>query len=73
MRKTPSFLVFLLFYYKRMDILRKNKGCRDFLDSLREVLSKDLSFIISLTGHLRSVKQMKKFHHLITYHSKIVP
>ncbi|RXK27491.1 hypothetical protein A6g_16460 [Bacillus velezensis] len=35
MRKTPSFLVFLLFYYRRMDILRKNKGCRDFLDSLR--------------------------------------
>ncbi|MDX7996891.1 hypothetical protein ABER96_21195, partial [Bacillus subtilis] len=24
----------LLFYYRRMDILRKNKGCRDFLDSL---------------------------------------
>ncbi|WP_420977152.1 MFS transporter [Bacillus vallismortis] len=34
-RKTPSFLVFLLFYYRRMDILRKNKDCRDFLDSLK--------------------------------------
>ncbi|ALS81828.1 hypothetical protein AT706_07845 [Bacillus subtilis subsp. subtilis] len=29
------FEVFLLFYYRRMDILRKNKGCRDFLDSLK--------------------------------------
>ncbi|KIL32079.1 hypothetical protein B4073_3267 [Bacillus subtilis] len=36
MRKTPSFLVFLLFYCRRMDILRKNKGRRDFLDSLSE-------------------------------------
>ncbi|MCI4139475.1 hypothetical protein MMJ09_21195, partial [Bacillus vallismortis] len=31
---------FLLFYYTRMVILRKNKGCRDFFDSLRiDILS----------------------------------
>ncbi|MEC0423652.1 hypothetical protein P8807_20990, partial [Bacillus subtilis] len=36
--------VFLLFYYRRMDILRKNKGCRDFLDSLKIPVKRYLFF-----------------------------
>ncbi|RXK33480.1 hypothetical protein A6g_01645 [Bacillus velezensis] len=49
MRKTPSFLVFLLFYYRRMDILRKNKGCRDFLDSLTVLVRTVFLFAISIS------------------------